>query len=78
MAGMDPVEIVSSDSDSDWDVDQIRAMYDQIPLDSTGASTSDNDLHKQSPRPTTTQGQRVLPPWANTSASELTGEVCLA
>ncbi|KAL8128077.1 hypothetical protein AgCh_014868 [Apium graveolens] len=47
-------------------------MYDQIPLDSTGASTLDNDLGKPRPTTTTTQSQRALPPWANTSGSELT------
>lgn len=34
---MEPLEIISSDgdSDSDWDLDEVRALYDQIPLDST-------------------------------------------
>ncbi|KAL8157763.1 helicase-like transcription factor CHR28 [Apium graveolens] len=71
---MEPVEIVSSDDDSDldWNLDEVRAMYDQIPLDSTGASISDNDIGELRPILTTTQSQRVLPPRANTSASELT------
>ncbi|KAL8111821.1 hypothetical protein AgCh_019500 [Apium graveolens] len=66
---MEPVEIISSNDDSelDWDLDLVRSMYDQIPLDSSGASTSDNDLGKPSPTTTTTQSQRALPPWANTS-----------
>lgn len=77
---MEPVEIISSNDDSelDWDLDLVRSMYDQIPLNSSGASTSDNDLGKPSPTTTTTQSQRALPPWANTSGSELTSEVFLA
>ncbi|KAL8120377.1 hypothetical protein AgCh_017528 [Apium graveolens] len=66
---MEPVEIISSNDDSelDWDLDLVRSMYDQIPLDSSEASTSDNDLGKPSPTTTTTQSQRALPPWTNTS-----------
>lgn len=36
---MEPVEIVLSDgdSDSDWDLDEVRAMYNRIPSDSTAS-----------------------------------------
>ena len=30
MAELDFLEISSSDSDSDWDLDEIKAAYDQI------------------------------------------------
>ncbi|KAK1387224.1 helicase-like transcription factor CHR28 [Heracleum sosnowskyi] len=41
VAAMDPIEIASSDGDSDsdldWNLDEIRSMYDQIPPDSTAS-----------------------------------------
>lgn len=32
---MEPIDIISSDSDSDWDLDVVKAMLDSAPADST-------------------------------------------